>query len=500
MKLKGDCPSQETIAMRVSAAILLTLLMIGGSLSGCFGDEEEVLVEEPSPFDFGREIPETTWYHYAGGIDALNDSAVEAANITVNLTGENTPFWTQGSYYGIGMSTFEPTIGVTSDDNLYMTSWGNGPLGSTAIVQCSGLIGMTNLSDYSCEDTYDPLLPVPNSNDPYVYVDKWTDRIMKFDMHALLGMTVEWSDNEGASWSPPTVATDIRSVQDHQTITSAPYPAALHPTTWVFCINGNAPHPLCSSSFDGGNTWTPEVSGAPIDCQSGGLTAHLEGGPNGNFYRGNAGCDGSGYAIYRSTNGGFTWTEHTLPTEESGTADTWNAEEAQVAIDDDDNVHAMWMGSDNMPYYAYSRDEGETWSDAMMIAPPTELVGTGFPVVTAGAAGKVAFGYVGDAGNNTWNGYMTVLTDAFSENPLMTTIQINEPGNPLDTEDGCGYNRCGGLGDFLDMAVDQHGRPWFGLSHNLADIGIFATLTEGPSLRGVDVELSVMPLGGEDTL
>ena len=78
-----------------------------------------------------------------------------------------------------------------------MTSWGNGPLGSTAIVQCSGLIGMTNLSDYSCEDTYDPLLPVPNSNDPYVYVDKWTDRIMKFDMHALLGMTVEWSDNEG---------------------------------------------------------------------------------------------------------------------------------------------------------------------------------------------------------------------------------------------------------------------------------------------------------------
>ncbi|GIS43256.1 MAG: hypothetical protein Ct9H90mP16_03260 [Candidatus Poseidoniales archaeon] len=249
------------------------------------------------------------------------------------------------------------TLGITSDDNLYMTSWGNGAAGSTAIVQCTGLIEMTNLSDYSCNDVYDAIVPVPNSNDPYVYVDKWTGRIMKFDMHALLGMTVEWSDNEGASWSPPTVATDIRSVQDHQTITSAPYPAALHPTTWVFCINGNAPHPLCSSSFDGGNTWTPEVSGAPVDCQSGGLTAHLEGGPNGNFYRGNAGCNGEGYAIYRSTNGGLTWTEHTLPTAESGTADTWNAEEAQVAVDDDDNVHAMWMGSDNMPYYAYSLEK-----------------------------------------------------------------------------------------------------------------------------------------------
>ena len=46
----------------------------------------------------------------------------------------------------------------------------------------------------------------------------------------------------------------------------------------------------------------------------------------------------------------------------------------------------------------------------------------------------------------------------------------------------------------------SHMRPWFGLSHNLADIGIFATLTEGPTLRGLDAELSVMPLGGEETL
>ena len=76
-------------------------------------------------------------------------------------------------------------MGITSSDNLYMSSYGNGPAGSTAIVQCSGLIEMTSLSDYSCANTYDPISPVPNSNDPYVYVDKWTDRIMKFDMHAL---------------------------------------------------------------------------------------------------------------------------------------------------------------------------------------------------------------------------------------------------------------------------------------------------------------------------
>ena len=92
------------------------------------------------------------------------------------------------------------------------------------------MIEMTNISSYSCENTYQGA--VANSNDPYVYVDRWTDRIMKFDMHALAGMTVEWSDNDGASWSLPTFATSY-SVQDHQTIGSSPYPAFNHPTTSV---------------------------------------------------------------------------------------------------------------------------------------------------------------------------------------------------------------------------------------------------------------------------
>ena len=57
------------------------------------------------------------------------------------------------------MSTFEPTIGITSMDNIYMSSWGNGPSGSTAVIRCSGLIEMTALSEYSCENVYNPALP-----------------------------------------------------------------------------------------------------------------------------------------------------------------------------------------------------------------------------------------------------------------------------------------------------------------------------------------------------
>ena len=48
--------------------------------------------------------------------------------------------------------------------------------GSTAIISW---IGMYDALSYTCENKYDPLIPVPNSNDPYVYVDPWTGRIMK---------------------------------------------------------------------------------------------------------------------------------------------------------------------------------------------------------------------------------------------------------------------------------------------------------------------------------
>ena len=366
---------------KIMKAILLTCIMATSTLAGCFGDEEETeIIVEKGVFDF--EISNRTWYHFPGGIDAIGNSS--------NLSGNNVPFYSTSSYYGIGMSTFEPTMGITSTGNLYITSWGNGNSGSTAIVQCSNMVEMTSISDYSCVDVYGAQPPVANSNDPYVYVDPWTDRIMKFDMHALGGMTVEWSDDEGASWVGPSIATGY-SVQDHQTIASSPYGGILHETLWVFCINGNWPSPLCSASQDGGFTWGPELPGAPLDCQSGGLSAHIIGAENGNFYRGQIGCNGEGYSMYKTDNGALTWSEHVLPTEESGTADTWNAEEAQVDTDSESNVYAMWMGYDNMPYFSYSVDDANTWSDAVMIA-PGHLQGTGFPVVIAGDPGRVAFG------------------------------------------------------------------------------------------------------------
>ena len=490
--------------MKRALVYLTILLMVSGlsGLAGCLDEDDEDDGPEPTPFDFDEPIPLTTYYHFPGAVDATDPEAY-LANGTPVLEGDNRPLFSQGTYYSIGTTTFEPTIGTTLADNLYMTSWtGSG----TLVIKCTGLIGSTdgNILNYSCENTGPQV--VQNSNDPYIYVDLWTDRIMKFDMHAVSGMTVEFSDDEGASWSTPTAVTWPYGFQDHQTIASSMYPSAYpvngYDTTYVFCVNAGHPAPLCSTSFDGGTTWTPETSGAPDGCNSGGLTGHIAGSANGNFYRGNPGCDGSGYSIYRSTDGGFEWTEQVLPTADTGTADTWNFEEVPVAADEEDNVHAMWMGLDDLPYYSVSSDEGETWSEPLMVAPPG-VNGTGFPTIAAGSAGRVALGYIGTTDDGaTWNGYMSLITDSFAERPLITTVVVNGPDDPLENaKSDCGYDRCGGFGDFIDMVVDQHGRPWLGLAHNVAgEIGIFGTLAQGPSLRGEMVALDPMPAGGSVTL
>ena len=57
--------------------------MLTFPFAGCLQPEDNrTVIEEPSIFDFNREIPATTWYHYSGAINALDQNAVEQANIT----------------------------------------------------------------------------------------------------------------------------------------------------------------------------------------------------------------------------------------------------------------------------------------------------------------------------------------------------------------------------------------------------------------------------------
>ena len=82
------------------------------------------------------------------------------------------------------------------------------------------------------------------------------------------------------------------------------------------------------------------------------------------------------------------------------------------------------------------------------------------------------------------------------------TVQVNADDDPLDNASPtCGYERCGGFGDFIDMQIDAYGRPWLALSHNPnGDTGIFGTFTNGPTMFGELTSLTVIPEGGPQTL
>ena len=501
--------------MRLFTVIVLAI-MLNLPFTGCLDPEDNrVVVEDTSVFNFDRDIPITTWYHYGGTlfspypIDATNQTALDGANLTVDLVGNNAPFFVNSTYYGTGFDTFEPTIGVTSSGAIFFTNF-NGAGDGTHIIRSLDL-GQT------WEDV-GPFLngdeggsgQTLNSNDPYIYVDKFTDRLVKFDMHALAVINVEYSDNDGDSWSTPFPTHGYAVPQDHQSIASMPHPNALSgDVVYVYCINTGsaAAGPQCSRSLDGGITWDAQRPGYPIGTsQCSGLHAHLVGSHDGTIYRGNPSCDGP--AVYRSTDGGSTWTEHTITTELGMHPVLQHAHEVATAVDDEGNLYAVWIADDFMPWYSYSRDQGNTWNEPMMIAAPG-VTETGFPTIFAGSEGRVVIGYIGEvndvstnATNSGWSGYMAVMTDAFAENPLITSVAVNDPSDPLDITSDCGARRCGGFGDFIDVELDDQGRPWVALAHNTAgfDEAIIGTLTEGPSLYGDLTLLEILPPGGPSTL
>ncbi|MBT4802271.1 MAG: exo-alpha-sialidase [Euryarchaeota archaeon] len=498
-----------------NSSILIVFLLIMPTLTGCLSKNKDMVEEMDDHFPIELDmIPITTWYHYPGNptspraIDATDYMAVLNANITENITGDNIPFYSVGTYYGTGWDTFEPTLGITSSGAIFFTNY-NGLGDGTHIIRSMDQ-GQTweDVGPFGQID--DDSGQTPNSNDPYLYVDKFNDRLVKFDMHALAAMFVEYSDDDGESWSIPYPVEGYLAPQDHQSIASVPSDdAIIGDIVYVYCINTGsaAAGPQCSRSITGGQTWDIQRLGYPTESfgsQCSGLHGHLAGGSDGAIYRGNPSCEGP--AVYRSLDAGYTWSEHTITTV-VGMQQGWHSHEVATAVDEGGNVHATWISDDQMPWYAYSRDQGETWSSPMMVAPPG-VNESGFPTIFAGDSGRVVIGYIGEANDwnessgGGWSGYMSIMTSAFAENPLITSVAVNLPTDPLDILPDCGNIRCGGFGDFIDIEIDDEGRPWIALAHNTAgnDEAIIGTLMTGPSLYGPILQLPTLEEGGNLTL
>ena len=204
----------------IRVAHILCLLILTSTTTGCVlweEEPEEVLIEDV--FEFGREIPITTWYHFPGtpserwAVDATDPDAVASSSISFDFSGNSTPFYSSATYYGTGFDTFEPTLGITSSGAIFFTNY-NGLGDGTHIIRSTDM-GQTweDVGPFGQID--DDSGQTPNSNDPYIYVDKFTDRLVKFDMHVLASMFVEFSDDDGDSWSVPYPVEGYYVTQDH---------------------------------------------------------------------------------------------------------------------------------------------------------------------------------------------------------------------------------------------------------------------------------------------
>ena len=440
-----------------------------------------------------------------------------------------------GGAFHTGVSASEPTIGVTSDGAVFMTGSVPNPScapagGCPALPYANFNKGPTIMRSMDKGQTWEdvfPKLPTGDSYklrswDPYVYVDRDTDRVFMDDIYPLGCGFTSFSDDRGESWTHNPASCGNPHVNDHQTIGTAK-PRVLttvgYPNLVYRCVN-NVAYTACAISVNGGLTFLPQVPIVASMAECGAITGHLESDAEGRTYL-PIRCGGAP-AFAMTEDDGRTWTVGII-----SASRPLHALHVDMAVDEAGNVYALWE-SDHLPYFASSTDHGATWSEAVMVGAPG-LTMMKFNAIAAGAPGKVAFAYVGTTHEDapslpqgecgalpafpctepeewagaTWNAYVGVIEDAFAEDLAIQTVTANPIADPIAR--GACSGRCNGMTDFIDIAIDVEGRPWASFVDVCVaecrtdasvpfdgNLGIAATLVRGPALRGELRELPIL--------
>lgn len=439
-------------------------------------------------------------------------------------TSDSDPPAPSGTSCYTGQEAFEPSMGATSNGTLFMQS-DAGPSsvqGETdeRIVRswgrCTPWQDVSLTVDVAGRDQSVP----PNSNDPYVHVDPAADRVFNLDMQGLSCNWISFSDDFGATWIPNPLGCGQPPVLDHPTLFTGPprldgdqaaLDAVGYPSVAYLCVN-RLVDTACARSLDGGasfGAFVPRVFGG---C--GGATGHGTAGPDGRIYLGTSGCGDRPTVAFSQTDA-LSWQSRVIDrgSEVFG-------HDVEVAVDEAGNVYALWIDEDTRDLrLAASTDHGRTWTDPVTGIEPSDVETTSFRTIAAGADGRIALAYYGSAsdtlGDNgvpddaTWSAYVTVSTDATAATPTFESTATNPAGDPVARGECSIENRCSppeqdGVGDFIDVIVDDDGRPWATLvdvcngacidGDRKSGVQAFAgTLTAGPALRGPAGPLPGLP-------
>jgi hypothetical protein len=444
-----------------------------------------------------------------------------------------------------GFQAAEPTLGVLKDGTLFYVGTEGG---EHALLRSK--------DEGANWERLDPAVTGQSAEeqtfDPYIWVDKVTDRLWDADLTTPNCATISASDDGGNSFSASTNCNHT----DHQTLFAGPPPKGAaepsgHPHVAYYCSNdgGATVESLgtgCSKSRDGGTTWirtgalafqndpsrTGGSFGLPGFCS--GATGHGAVGPDGTVYIPRGWCDQPYLAV--SKDEGATWTRTQvadkgvivgIEDEVIGTTAGFAIEdhEASVAIDPAGNVYYLWIGKDHMPYLAISRDGGKTFAKPLMVAAPGVNEAWG-PTIDAGDTGRIAFAYIGTTNSpggpycakttstttcetadgspatpnsayeaTTWHGYMGMTTDALAAQPQFESGAVSTPQDPLSKGAGCGPVRCLQQLDFIDVVVGRDGTAWAsfvdgcdGENCSGAGVGIVGRLIGGAPLKGTEAD------------
>lgn len=320
--------------------------------------------------------------------------------------------------------------------------------------------------------------------DPILFTDSKTGRTFVSQELGLtpLGSTMEWTDNDGLSFTP-SEGSGAPSGVDHQTVSGGPFHAPipngvnpLYPHSVWYCSQAVA-DAVCSISLDGGMTFGPAVPMYTVaDCS--GLHGHIRIGPDGTAYVPDRGCGGAlpnhtgptaSQAVIVSEDNGVTWSIRKVQIPgQAITGSTLTDRDPAVAIDADGTLYFAYQAGDGHSRVAVSKDKGLTWIRDTDIGAPMGVQNALFHVAVAGDGGRAAVAYFGTETGGTnyaqpdFGGVWYLYISTTFDGGQTWTTQNATPGDPVQRGGICGSGGCRNLLDFFDATIDKRGRVLVG--------------------------------------